>query len=259
MLIALLLSALVAARESMNRVKCASNLRSIGQFVYLFAADHHGRVPEAQDTPLSGAGAQIPTWMYTKDYFLLVDEYGADQRLFICPSSPLAELGPSAFRYGQGSEMAARAELDNLPDDPRSVTAGDPDLTEYWVETDYVWMGRNIQEVLAPGGFSSDGAPFEVTKLARNTSTGTAVDANPPLMADLAYYDLSGDYHFTHGKHWQIPSFNSTPSFNPWYSGTASAQVGDVRINVLFRDGHVELKPPDDHAYVSANNLSFFR
>lgn len=259
LLIALLLPALAAARESMNRVKCASNLRSLGQFVYLFSEDHNGRVPESQNTPWSGAGGEFPTWVYTKDYFVLVDDYGADQRLFICPSSPLAEIGPGGFPYGEGSELAARSDLDELPDNPRTVQAGDPDLTEYWMGTDYVWMGRNIQETLAPGGANSNGAPFEVTQLSRDTFTNTPVDNNPPLMADTAYFSPGGRYYFTHGRYWQIPSFDPTPSLSPWYAGTASSHLGDIRINVLYRDGHVECKAPDLHAWFKAPNGFYFR
>ena len=107
LLIAILLPALSAARESANRIKCAGNLRQMGQFIYLFAKDHKDRIPQGQDTPASGLGSQLPTWMYTKDYFVLVDSYGANQRLFICPSSPAASLGPGGFPYGEGSELTA--------------------------------------------------------------------------------------------------------------------------------------------------------
>jgi prepilin-type N-terminal cleavage/methylation domain-containing protein len=259
LLIALLLPTLASAREAANRVKCAGNLRAMGQFIYLFARDHKGRVPESQDTPNSGFGGWNPTWMYTKDYFVLVDQYGADQRLFICPSGPTAGIGPSAFRYGEGSELAARASLDVLPDNPETVAAGEEDLSLYWMGTDYVWMGRNIQETQAPGGTNANGAPFEVTKLTNNTFTGTSVDSNPPLMADTVMYNTAGHYQFTHGRRWSIPSFDTTASLQPWYRGTASAQIGDIRMNVLYRDGHVDCKIPDLHAYFNEGSAYYFR
>jgi type II secretory pathway pseudopilin PulG len=259
LLIALLLPALSKARESANRIKCSSNLRSLGQCIYLFARDHRDRVPEGQDTPNWGYGSTVPTWMYTKDYFALVDQYGANQRLFICPSSPTAQLGPTSFPYGEGSELSARASLDTLPDNPRTVAEGEEDLTEYWVGTDYQWMGRNIQETLAPGGQNPDGAPFEVTKLTRNTHTGNPIDSNPPLMADNVVYRTVGQYQFSHGNRWRIPSFNTTTSLQPWYRGTASAHLGDIRMNVLYRDGHVETKPPDLQAYFNVGNSYYFR
>ncbi len=249
-LIGILLPTLSAARESANRIKCAGNLRQLGQFVYLFARDHKNRLPEAQNTPASGAGAKVPTWMYTKDYFVLVDNYGANQNLFICPSSPTAAIGPSAFAYGEGSELNARASLDLLPDNPTTVADGCEDLTEYWMSTDYIWMGRNIQETLAPGGQNANGAPFEVTKLGSVTWTGSVVDSNPPIAADRASYQpASGTYQYTHGRNWRIPSFDTTTSIVPWYTGTASTHQGTIRINVLYVDGHVDCKFPDLHSY----------
>jgi prepilin-type N-terminal cleavage/methylation domain-containing protein len=252
LLIAMLLPALTTARESANRIKCSSNLRSLGQFVFLFAQDHNGRVPESQDTPYAGAGGWNPTWMYTKDYFVLVDDYGANQRLFICPSSALADQGPSAFPYGEGSEVTARASADLLPVDPKSVAEGEEDLTRYWMGIGYVWMGRNIQETQFPGGQSPAGAPFEITLLSHNTTTGFPTDSNPPMMADIASFDTKGTYSFSHGRRWTIPSFNAASSLMPWYTGTASAHVGDVRINVLYRDGHVDLKAPDVHSFTNS-------
>ncbi len=257
-LLAIVLPTLATARESANRLRCTANLRSLGQFIYLFAHDHRDRVPEAQNTPLSGAGSIVPTWMYTKDYFVLVDDYGANQRLFICPSSALAELGPTAFPYGEGSELASRTNAVLLPDNPKTVAEGEQDLTQYWVGFSYVWLGRNIQETLAPGGLSPDGAPFEVTRLTHNTTTGTAVDSNPALMADSLIYRTAGSYSFTHGRRWSIPSFDTTASLKPWYRGTASAHTGDVRVNVLFRDGHVDCKTPDRQAFFNVGNAYYF-
>ncbi|MDB5303622.1 MAG: putative major pilin subunit [Phycisphaerales bacterium] len=247
------------ARESANRVKCATNLRSLGQIFVLFARDHHGRVPEGQNTPYSGAGGYNITWMYTKDYFVLVDDYGANQQLFICPSTPTARIGPSAFPYGEGSERAARAEVDELPDNPRKVQQGEKDLTQYWVGFDYAYMGRNIQEALAPGGDDVDGAPFEVTRLGRFTHMGTEDDTNPPLMADQAWYQPRTGYHYNHGHDWSIPSFDATPSLSPWYRGTASSHNGEVRINVLYSDGHVAQKSPDLRSFYSSGDSYFFR
>jgi prepilin-type N-terminal cleavage/methylation domain-containing protein len=259
LLIAMVLPALAAARESSNRVKCASNLRQLGQFIYLFAHDDHGRIPEGQNTPDSGAGSWVPTWMYTKDYFVLVDNYKASQLLFICPSGPTADIGPSAFPYGEGSELTARATADTLPDNPTTVADGSPDLSINWMGTDYQYMGRNIQETLAPGGTNPNGAPFEVTNLTHDTYTGTPVDSNPPLMADSIYWNTAGGSHFTHGRSWSIPSFDTTPSVQPWYRGTASAHIGDVKINVLYRDGHVDTKTPDLRSWFNVGTTYYFR
>jgi prepilin-type N-terminal cleavage/methylation domain-containing protein len=258
LLTAILLPAINTARESAQRVKCASNLRSLGQCVYLFAHDHHDRVPEGQNTPSSGAGSWVPTWMYTKDYFVMVDSYGANQTLYICPSSPLAEKGPAGFAYGEGSETAARISADLLPDNPKTVAEGEEDLSLYWMSTSYVWLGRNIQETLAPGGQNPDGAPFEVTRLSRKSINGNVPDYNSAMMADTAIYYTNNTSQFTHGHHWIIPQLDRTTSVQPWYRATASSHLGDVRVNVLYRDGHVETKTPDLQAFFNVGNAYYF-
>jgi prepilin-type N-terminal cleavage/methylation domain-containing protein len=249
LLMAMLLPALNQAREASNRIKCADNLRELGQGCFQFAADYKGRLPEAQDTPAATAGGWDARWMYTKDYFVLVDRYHMDQRLFICPSSPLADVGPTGFLYGDTNELTARSDAEDLPDNPRPFQTGDADLSEYWVQIDYQWMGRNIQELNPPGGDPADGAPFEMTKLSQKTHTGTTDDIDPPLASDQAWYQPSTGTHFVHGRRWVISSFDTTATVNPWSCGTANAQVGDVRINVLHQDGHVEMKFPGRHAY----------
>ena len=47
LLISILLPALSKARESANRIKCAANLRTVGQVATLFANDHKGVFPTA--------------------------------------------------------------------------------------------------------------------------------------------------------------------------------------------------------------------
>src|SRR5215470_11287129 len=77
MLISILLPALSKAREAANRVKCASNLRSIGQAIYMFAGAHKNRVPYN----MLGNDFQ-PYWtgeMYIRDYIQLVDRFGAQK------------------------------------------------------------------------------------------------------------------------------------------------------------------------------------
>ena len=46
MMVSILLPALTRAREKANQVKCASNMRQIGQGIMLFANDHKGKFPD---------------------------------------------------------------------------------------------------------------------------------------------------------------------------------------------------------------------
>ena len=64
-----LMPSLGRARESANRVKCASNLRQIGQAAFLYANDHGGHLPP-----------DLPTILETEDI---------TAEVLICPSSDL--------------------------------------------------------------------------------------------------------------------------------------------------------------------------
>src|SRR5438477_12587646 len=59
LLISILLPSLNRARETANRVKCASNLRQIGQAILLYANENKGAYPR---TITSIAATVSPTW-----------------------------------------------------------------------------------------------------------------------------------------------------------------------------------------------------
>jgi hypothetical protein len=63
----LFMPALGRAREEANRIKCASNLRQIGQAAFLYANDHGGQLPP-----------DFPTLFQTADLY---------PEVFACPSS----------------------------------------------------------------------------------------------------------------------------------------------------------------------------
>src|SRR5437762_1083353 len=59
LLISILLPSLNRARETANRVKCASNLRQIGQAILLYANENKGNYPR---TITSISATVTPTW-----------------------------------------------------------------------------------------------------------------------------------------------------------------------------------------------------
>ena len=66
LLISILLPSLQKAREAANRVKCASNLRSLGQSVHMFAQAQKGKIPAHHSTPWGPGpwGYWGPSWRY---------------------------------------------------------------------------------------------------------------------------------------------------------------------------------------------------
>ena len=121
LLIAILLPALSSAREQANRVKCAANLRSIGQAMRLYAHENRGQYPRTRyvltDAPkyfnTNGIGPPFGTgWPespspndVTAAYFLLVHYGYLLVDVFVCPSTnhekdPLLREGDSPIKRG---------------------------------------------------------------------------------------------------------------------------------------------------------------
>jgi len=61
LLISILLPSLNRARETANRVKCASNLRQIGQAILLYSNENRGAYPRTMYSA-PGTGVCVPTW-----------------------------------------------------------------------------------------------------------------------------------------------------------------------------------------------------
>ncbi|HYO08392.1 MAG TPA: prepilin-type N-terminal cleavage/methylation domain-containing protein [Tepidisphaeraceae bacterium] len=106
LLISILLPSLNRARETANRVKCASNLRQIGQAILLYSNDNRGAYPRTMAAV--AAKTQTPTWGTKPDgadpfagaagakpsdnditaaLFLLLRTQDITSEVFTCPSS----------------------------------------------------------------------------------------------------------------------------------------------------------------------------
>jgi prepilin-type N-terminal cleavage/methylation domain-containing protein/prepilin-type processing-associated H-X9-DG protein len=102
--IAMLMPSLCRSRETANRVKCASNLRSVGQAMLLYANDNKGAYPRA--TFVEGA---LPTWGtaapapndVSAALFILLRTQDITPEVFVCPSS-----NAEKWDFGGGSNTA---------------------------------------------------------------------------------------------------------------------------------------------------------
>lgn len=90
LLISILLPSLNRAREQANRIKCASNLRQIGQGMMLYANDNKGRYPDTID-PLVRGG------------YLAAD-------VLVCPSS-VDTVAPGGTPAAQAASLATPGHL----------------------------------------------------------------------------------------------------------------------------------------------------
>src|SRR5439155_1973945 len=118
LLISILLPSLNRARETANRVKCASNLRQIGQAILLYANENKGNYPR---TITSISATVVPTWgsgavgwsdpflansMVTNNdvsaaLFLLMRSQDIGSEVFTCPSS-----NAEKWDFGGGANTA---------------------------------------------------------------------------------------------------------------------------------------------------------
>jgi hypothetical protein len=141
----------------------------------------------------------------------------------------------------------------------------------YVATNSYVWMGAD--------GMTADTAalqPFMVYNLTHKTTTTTTVgypgnaeyDTNPPLLGDILWqetFDSGATYIsiFNHGKTWTVAG-PDTGTYTETVGGDVLLEAtqghrGDVRANVLYRDGHVDIKSPDLVAFMQSGGKQFFR
>ena len=112
LLLTVTLSAVMRSREQSNRVKCAKQLRAIGQTILLYTNDYRGQYPR---TLYAGGPVVTPTWGtgatasdpfgaggpapndVSAVMFLLARTMDVSMEIFVCPSSDQRPL-----RVGSG-------------------------------------------------------------------------------------------------------------------------------------------------------------
>ena len=161
LLISILLPSLNRARETANRVKCASNLRQVGQAMLLYSNENKQAWPRtvmaaavspqptnvafgtaganygytADIDPFSGAAAQRPPdSSVVGAMFLLVRTQDIGTEVFTCPSS-----------------SDEKDQLANLPAS-RSVMFGTENNLSYGISDPYVGAGPALGWQRSPGG-----------------------------------------------------------------------------------------------------------
>jgi len=165
MMLSILLPSLNRARETANRVKCASNLRQTGQAMLLYAAENKGAFPrtwyEPGTTPtdaappflMVGRGAANPfggamgfvgTNNVSAAIFLLLRTQDVAPDVFICPSSNAVREN-----FGGGSNSAqSRSNFTKLPDN-LSYSYANPYPDDAAVANGYR-LGATTQLVVRP-------------------------------------------------------------------------------------------------------------
>jgi prepilin-type N-terminal cleavage/methylation domain-containing protein/prepilin-type processing-associated H-X9-DG protein len=230
LLISILLPSLNRARETANRVKCASNLRQIGQAILLYSNDSKGPYPRT--IYIAGTTTTIPDCngygTYTASdpfgqapqvnnvpsaFFLLLRTEDITSQVFVCPSS-----NATADNYGgNGNTALNRTNWTNIQANlSYSYQNPFPDITA-------VGSGFKMVQGLEP-------------------TFAIASDINPGVSGST---DSGAN---------SIVNLTTSSSATSMRTGNSNNHGKDGQ-NVLFGDGHVEF---DNNIFVGVSRDNIF-
>ena len=235
LLISILLPSLNRARETANRVKCASNLRQIGQAILLYSNDNQGAYPrtifvgETQLIPAISGVSQSGAYGYTDPFnsgasaavtsqnnvpqalFLLLRTEDITAGVFVCPSS---NATPDV--YGGGTNTALNQINFTNVQNNLSYSYADP-----YPDINALGSGYKMVQGLDP-------------------TFAVAADINP---------GTSGN-----GGNSNVLAPNTSSSGQQMRQGNSNNHGQDGQ-NVLFGDGHVEF---DNNPFVGTDRDNIY-
>jgi len=221
LLISILLPSLNRARETANRVKCASNLRQIGQAILLYANENKGTYPRTYYTSLTAPGSC--TWGsspfngtgttssepfiaggpaandVSAALYLLLRTQEIGSEVFTCPSS-----NAEKWDFGGGSNTALNWSNWNQP-------------LNVVKQLSYSYQNPYPDQTAVAGGFKLN----------------TSITAEFAVCADIN--------PGTSGNNDNILNVQSTSATSIMKAGNSNNHDEDGQ-NVLYGDGHVEFQ-----------------
>jgi len=232
LLISILLPSLNRARETANRVKCASNLRQLGQAILLYANENKGAYPRTYG-PGNLVGAQnIETWGtgaaghsdpflfnskvenndVTASLFLLMRTQDITSEVFTCPSS-----NAEKWDFGGGANTALN------------------------------WCNWNSSAGLQKNLSYSYQAPFgDVYAISSGFKVTTSMSAEFAIASDIN--------PGTSGTNDNVLAVTTTSSARDMKQGNSNNHDEDGQ-NCLYADGHVEFQ---QNPFVSVQRDNIF-
>lgn len=234
-LVAILLPALSRARAQARLVQCASNLRSVGQALMVYAVASNGRYPESMR--LWHQRTQNRVTRMTQLAYYRSDKRGYDLRNLMGSSwagdfiwqCPAPEAGEKPYRW---------------PDE-QSVSMG------VFYSNYLFWFGE-------PGGDPWRAVAGQTWPTSFRGPMRMTDDAKLPLAQDLMILDQPGGWRLgtaraNHATHGGVRGEEITDSggYKHAFASTRIMPVADfasanIRLNTLYNDGHVEGRPASD-------------
>ena len=216
LLVAMLFPVFSKAREQANRVRCASNLRSIGLALIAYTQQH--RYYPASSGVIEGNGVGVAVWPLRLRPFL-----GNDKRVFYCPSqdercewadgSPGRVVLATPFYQGYGYEVGERLILS---------------LTNYFSYAYNYGGAGGSQGSIADGTFKGLGHTVGIPELTRARGELPASRVKVPAQM-IAVVDSTADAV----EDFIVRPITDAPQGLP-------GRVHNGGANALFCDGHVQ-------------------
>jgi len=209
LLISILLPSLNRAREQANRVKCAANMKTIGQAMMLYANENKGKYQRTLyvvDKPPAAtydgsAGTSAPTTAFPtgendvmQAMFWLIRTQDITSEVFNCPSSNNAEKD----MFGTGAGASAQNKVSFTKAENNSYSIANPYPGKTGVESGYKW-DTTLSSDFAIAGDKNPGvvAPnYDVTKPADDKASASEMKkANSSNHSGAGQNILYGDGH----------------------------------------------------------------
>jgi len=260
LLISILLPSLNRARETANRVKCASNLKQIGEALLMYANDNNGDYPRTYYSPGTATTAGAPVTLdlngtydnTSQDPFtspaangnspmdannmpaamwLIMRSEDISSAVFVCPSS-----NSTADNYGSSSSL--------------TLSAINRSNWNYGA-------GNNLYSACSysyADCYPDLGAVASGYKLVEGMDPGLAImaDENPG-------YNINTSSAAGVGDNVLLPNSSSSAQYKKWANTDNHGKDGQ---NVLYADGHVDFQNTafcglnGDNIYTVANQTS---
>ena len=208
LLLAFLMPALSGARESAIRIKCANNLRQIGQFMIIYSSQQRdGGFPRTtnkirSDLQLDNAGYKVPNSFGNSGYvgennvpaslFLLMKVLDIPSQLFVCPAT-------DATPGFKNEKLSDSSNWKHIPDNMTySMAAAFPRTSQLYSK--FVWTNLIASDFaivadINPGTRGGGTIPNNVLGPNRNTTFPQLEAGNSNNHRNKGQNVLYGDMH----------------------------------------------------------------
>jgi prepilin-type N-terminal cleavage/methylation domain-containing protein/prepilin-type processing-associated H-X9-DG protein len=231
-LIGILLPTIAGARRHAATVKCASNLRSLGQAIHLYANEQKGYVPTYRSRYVGNVVIpwydQLARYVFNRPPLggtpatsTIMNQPEFDRSLFVsCPAFGFVKLTGALAVF----QTSTGYGINQVPLTPLIVA--DVPVNEYF--------NYFVQDGATPT--SGKGRYFKLTEFKN--------PANRAMMADMnGYGGLQAQLQITEPK-WTEPPGNADPGDVDYFRHGRIRDYTRSGANVLFCDGHVDLCTP---------------